>query len=181
MTLALCSVCRGILPAMSGSALPPADDRLYGPQAFGAGWVVAGVAAIVVAIGGILWAFRRRRPAEQPARRPQLVDLRIAYLRHLDVLERRVATRRISPRALHHELSRTLRRFASDAGTAGATAMSAVALESVGLRPTAAAVRGYERPQFEERSGGDPLVALSVARAVISGTGDATVNAGGRR
>jgi hypothetical protein len=175
----LCSACRGIVPAISGSALPPADDRLYGPEAFGVIWLVAGLAAVLAAIGGLSWAFRRRRPVQAAAPRPQLGDLRIAYLHHLDTLEHRVAARRISPRALHHELSRTLRRFASDAGTPGATAMSAGDLESAGLRPAAAAVRGYERPQFEELCGGDPLAALGVARAVIVGADDSTTLASG--
>jgi hypothetical protein len=180
VTPVLCSACRGILPAISGSALPPADDRLYGPEAFGAIWLVAGIAAALAGIGGLMWAFRRRRPVKSTAPRPQLVDLRTAYLRHLDVLEHRVATRRISPRALHHELSRTLRRFANEAGTPGATAMSAGALESAGLRPMATAVRGYERPQFEELCGGDPVAALSVARAVISGVDHPITSAVGR-
>lgn len=150
-------------------ALQPADDRLYGPASFGAGWLVAGIAAVLVAAGCLAWALWPRRAAAIVAAPKQLVGLRNRYLRHLDELERRLTVHELSERALHHELSRTLRHFATDAGTAGATAMSATALDTAGLEPVASAVRTYEHPQFEEVPESDPWAALSIARAVVTG------------
>jgi hypothetical protein len=149
--------------------LAPADDRLYGPAAFGAVWLIAGIVAVLVAAGCLAWALWPRRVAPIVAAPTQIVELRNHYLRHLDDLERQLADRQLTPRALHHELSRTLRRFATDAGTAGATAMSAWALEAAGLAPVATAVRTYEHPQFEELPESDPGAALGIARAVVTG------------
>jgi hypothetical protein len=149
--------------------LAPADDRLYGPAAFGAGWLIAGIVAVLAAAGCLAWALWPRRVAPIVAAPMQIVELRNRYLRHLDDLERQLADRELTPRALHHELSRTLRHFACEAGTAGAPAMSATALEAAGLAPVATAVRTYEHPQFEECPESNPWVALGIARAVLTG------------
>jgi hypothetical protein len=149
--------------------LPPADDRMYEAGQFVAGWLVAGIAAIVVAVAAMAWVLWPRRAAPIRAAAPQLVELRTRYLGHLDDLERQLLEHDITPRALHHDLSRTLRRFAAEAGTDGATSMSAKDLDSVGLRPVADAVRSYEHPQFEELPASDPWAALGIARAVIAG------------
>jgi hypothetical protein len=151
------------------TGLAPADDRLYGPMAFGAGWLIAGIVAVLVAAGCVAWVLWPRRVVAIAAAPMQIVELRNRYLRHLDDLERQLTHRELTPRALHHELSRTLRRFATDAGTAGATAMSAWALEAAGLVPVATAVRTYEHPQFEECPESDPWDALGIARAVVTG------------
>jgi hypothetical protein len=149
--------------------LPPADDRIYEAGKFGIGWLAAGVAAVVVAIAGLAWMLWPRRAAPVRAAAPQLVELRSRYLGHLDDLERQLLEHDITPRALHHELSRTLRRFAAEAGTAGATSMSAQDLDGAGLGPMAAAVRTYEHPQFEELPASDPWASLGIARAVVAG------------
>ena len=148
--------------------LPPADDRLYGPHAFAAGWLVLGVAVLLLAGVGLVWACwpsRRPRIATEP---PARLTLRQAYLRRLDDLERQVATDELDERALHHELSRMLRRFAADLGTDGAASMSMTALHDAGQTDVAAAVRRFEHPQFEERPESDPAFALGTARTVIS-------------
>jgi hypothetical protein len=149
-------------------SLPPADERLYEAGTFSLGWLVAGIAFVVVAIAVVIWAVGRPRLPKVAAASPQVVALRTRYLDHLDDLERQLVDHRLSPRALHHELSRTLRRFASDAGTAGATSMSAAALDTVGHDQVAAAIRSYEHPQFEELPDGDPWAALGIARAVVA-------------
>ena len=113
--------------------LPPADDRIYEAGRFGAGWLAAGIAAVAVAVAGLTWVLWPRRAAPIRAAAPQLVELRSRYLGHLDDLERQLLEHDITPRALHHELSRTLRRFAAEAGTTGATSMSAHDLDSAGL------------------------------------------------
>ncbi len=97
-----------------------------------------------------------------------MVGLRDRYLRRLDELERQVGAEELTPRALHHELSRTLRRFAGELGIARASSMSAGALDEAGQRRLAAAVRRYEHPQFEEQPESDPFGALGIARAVIA-------------
>ena len=155
--------------ASAADPLPPADDRLYGPQAFGAGWLVVGIAAVLLALAALVWAVRpaRRTAPVAPA---SAVDLNTAYLRRLDELEQQLSARRLTHRALHHELSRTLRRLASDAGTRGATAMSVRALDASGQPQVAAAVRSYEHPQFEPLPDGDPYVALGRARRVVDET-----------
>jgi hypothetical protein len=159
-----------VVSAVSGrDTLPPADDRIYDPAAFGPGWLVAGMVAILAAVGCLVWALWRPRRTQIAAAPPQIVDLRRRYLHHLGDLERRLIDRQISERGLHHELSRTLRRFAVDIGTAGATSMSAATLDTAGLGPIATAVRGYERPQFDELPESDPWAALDIARTVVAG------------
>ena len=150
------------------AALPPADDRLYGPDTFGAWWLVAGIAALLLAAGGLAWALWPRGRARIPASPAGPLGVRQRYLRHLDELEQRVVAAELTPRALHHELSRTLRRFAAELGTDGATSMSAGALDAAGQRSVATAVRRFEHPQFEADPHGDPFVALGAARAVVA-------------
>jgi hypothetical protein len=149
--------------------LPPADARIYEAGRFGVGWLVAGVVAVAAAVAALAWAFWPRRVAPIRAAAPQIVELRTRYLGHLDNLERKLLEHDITPRALHHELSRTLRRFAAEAGTAGATSMSAYDLDTAGLGTVADAVRTYEHPQFEELPASDPWAALGIARAVVAG------------
>jgi hypothetical protein len=149
-------------------SLPPADDRLYEAGTFSVGWLVAGIVLVVIAAAAVVWVVGRPRLPKVVAASPQVVALRTRYLDHLDDLERQLVDLRLSPRALHHELSRTLRRFATDAGTVGATAMSATALDTAGHDQVAGAIRSYEHPQFEELPEGDPLVALGIARAVVT-------------
>lgn len=154
----------------TGTTLPPADDRLYGPDTFGAAWLVAAIVAAAVALCGLAWALwpsSRHRIRVEPG---AVLGVRERYLRQLDDLERRVAAAELPPRALHHELSRTLRRFAADVGTDGATSMSAGALEHAGQRAVASTVRRFEHPQFDPETHGDPLAALAAARAVVSDT-----------
>jgi hypothetical protein len=158
------------LVAGSLDTLPPADDRIYEAGRFGAGWLAAGVVALAVAITGLAWMLWPRRAATIRAAAPQLVELRTRYLGHLDDLERQLLEHDITPRALHHELSRTLRRFAAEAGAAGAASMSARDLDTAGLGTVAAAVRMYEHPQFEELPAADPLASLGTARAVVART-----------
>jgi hypothetical protein len=161
----------------SVTTLPPADDRLYGPDTFGAIWLLAAIAAVALAVAGLTWAAwpgRRVRIAHEPA---ATLGLRQRYLRHIDELEQKVVAHELAPRALHHELSRTLRRFAVELGTHGATSMSSGALDDAGQRAVAAAVRRFEHPQFEADPRGDPLVALGAARAVVTDTEPATSDA----
>lgn len=152
------------------STLPPADDRLYGPRTFSVLWLVAAIVAVALAVCGLAWALwpgRRARIAPEAA---GTLGLRQRYLRHLDELEQQVIANELAPRALHHELSRTLRRFAVELGTHGATSMSSVALDAAGQRAVAATVRRYEHPQFEADPHGDALVAIGAARAVVTHT-----------
>lgn len=150
------------------ATLPPADDRLYGPDTFGVLWLVGAIAASLFAVAGLAWAMWPTRRVRIPAEPAGTLGLRQRYLRHLDELEQQVVAHELPPRALHHELSRTLRRFAVELGTDGATSMSSGALDVVGQRAVAAAVRRFEHPQFEADPRGDPLVALGAARAVVT-------------
>lgn len=162
-----------LVAAAPVDTLPPADDRLYGPYPYGAGWLAAGVVAVLVAVALVAWA---RRPLGPP-RPAETVDgptVRARYLGQLDDLERRLARHQVDTRTVHHELSRTLRHFAADVGTAGAPAMSAGDLDRAGRRDVAGAVRRYERPQFAYRADADPQAAIDLARAVVVGGPDAT-------
>ena len=150
------------------ATMPPADDRLFGPDTFPVGWLVLALAALALAIGGLAWCFWPARPPRIVSRGADVLGLRERYLHHVDDLERQAGTDGLTPRALHHELSRTLRRFAVDLGTAHATSMSAGALDGAGQRAVASAVRRYENPQFEMNPASDPRLALSIARDVIT-------------
>ena len=162
------------------TTLPPADDRLYGPDTFGPIWLAAAIAALALAVTGLAWAAWPGRRVRIPAEQAGTLGLRQRYLRHIDELEQQVTAHELAPRALHHELSRTLRRFAVELGTHGATSMSSGALDAAGQRAVAAAVRRFEHPQFEADPRGDPLVALGAARAVVVDTESPTADAEGR-
>ena len=163
------------------ATLPPADDRLYGPRTFGAIWLMASIVAVALALFGLAWALWPGRRARIAPADAGALGLRQRYLRHLDDLEQKVASLELTPRALHHELSRTLRRFAVDLGTHGATSMSSGALKAAGQHAVADVVRRYEHPQFEADPHGDALVALGAARAVVTDADVTITDAGGRR
>ena len=141
------------------TTLPPADDRLYGPDTFGPILLVAAIRGSsrsrAAWLAWALWPGRRIRIPAEPA---GTLGLRQRYLRHIDELEQQVAAHELPPGALHHELSRTLRRFAVEARHGWRTSMSSGALDAAGQRAVAAAVRRFEHPQFEADPRGDPLV-----------------------
>jgi hypothetical protein len=121
-------------------------------------------------VAGLAWATWPSRRVRIPAEPAGKLGLRQRYLLHIDELEQQVRANELAPRALHHELSRTLRRFAVELGTHGAASMSSGDLDAAGQRAVAAALRRFEHPQFEADPRGDPLVALGAARAVVADT-----------
>ena len=141
--------------------LPPADDRLYEARPVRSG--LAGRRACRDSL-------RRQRPGvgavaaagctRPPPPAPQLVELRTRYLGTWTTSSDELLEHDITPRALHHELSRTLRRFAADAGTAGATSMSAERRSTPPDRPRRHRRSDVRAPQFERAAGersGDAL------------------------
>lgn len=159
----------GALVVAVVDSLPPADDRIYGPEAFGIGWLVAGMAALGVAVALAVWTLRRPGPPPtvRPAPAPAL-GVQARYLDELDELDRRAHAHELDARELHHALSATLRRFAAEVGPRGAPAMSAAALDAAGQSRVATALRSYEQPQFDEVPASDPAHAVEQARAVIT-------------
>jgi hypothetical protein len=150
------------------STIVPADDRIFAPAGHGALWIVAGAIALTAGIGLVAFAIRPLLAR----RRPTVTALALAKARslgRLDELRTRVAAGRIDARTAHHELSRTLREFVSDLGTAGALAMSASALRTAGHDPVAAVVGDLEVPQFHPDPRADALMSIGAARDVISG------------
>ena len=150
------------------STFVPADDNIFGPTGYGAGWLALGVIAVVLGLGIVAWCFHRlpgdravrRRPADVPA-------LKARYLSTIDELEREYEAHHLDERELHHQLSRTVREFAADLGQPGAVAMTATLLEEAGLVTAAAVIAGNEQPQFKERHESDPVSSCDRAKTVI--------------
>ena len=152
--------------------LPPADERIYGPQPFTIAWLFAGIAVLAAAAGLTMWAVRAGRPPALIPARPVESGLAGRYLAELDDLDERRRRDGLDGREVHHELSALLRRYAAEHGTAGAPAMSSDALAAAGVGPVAAAVQTFEPSQFEETSRGDPAVAIERARTVVTAGGN---------
>ena len=107
----------------------------------------------LAAVAGLAWAAWPGRGVRIPAEPAGTLGLRQRYLRHIDELEQQVAADELAPRALHHELSRTLRRFAGRARHRMARRRCRPAPSTPpGSVAVAAAVRRFEHPQFEAAS-----------------------------
>ena len=137
-------------------------------QAFGAGWLVVGIAAVLLALAALAWAAVAAPAGPLQWRPHRRVDLSTAYLRHLDELEQQLAARRLTPRALHHELSRTLRRLASPTPAHAAPRRCPFAPRCMpGSRRSPQPCARYEHPQFEELPEGDPVASRSASREAV--------------
>jgi hypothetical protein len=150
------------------STFVPADDNIFGPVGYGAGWVVTGIAAVLVGLALVAWCLHRR-PVERSVRLRQ-VDvpaLKERYLSTIRELEREFVIHQLDERELHHRLSRTVRGFAAELGEPGALAMTASVLEEAGLATVSTVIAGYEQPQFKERHRSDPESSCDRARRVI--------------
>jgi hypothetical protein len=150
------------------STFVPADDNIFGPTDYGAAWLALGIVAVVLGLAMVLWCFHRL-PAERRVRRraADLPALKARYLSTIEELEREFGANQLDERALHHELSRTVREFAADLGEPGAVAMTASLLEEAGLVSAAIVIAGNEQPQFKERPESDPVSSCDRAKAVI--------------
>ncbi len=95
----------------------PADDNLFPPLAHSGMWLALGIVAGLLAIVLVLWMLHAVPDAAAKARAAQLT-VKGQYLAELDALYRRYAEQLIDERQLHHELSRTVRRFAAEHGAA---------------------------------------------------------------
>lgn len=164
-----------LVASIPDGSVAPADDRLFAPNTLSSAWLVAGVAALVVGAALAVWVIRPGHRRIVTADRSATVH--DVYLHRIDELGGRLADGELDERHLHHELSRTLRSYATETGTDGADAMSAAALDAAGRRPAAEAVRTFERPQFAESAPSDPARSLHIARAVVVDDRDATIAA----
>jgi hypothetical protein len=144
----------------------PADDNLFPPLAHSAMWLALGIVAGLLAIALVLWMLHAVPDAAAKARAAQLT-IKGQYLAELDALYRRYAEQLIDERQLHHELSRTVRRFAAEHGEPGALSMTAADLDAAGLDGVAGVVARYQPPQFMERPASDPPTSIAAARELI--------------
>jgi hypothetical protein len=144
----------------------PADDNLLPPLAHSGTWLVLGVVAGLLAIGLVVWMLHAVPDAAANARAAQLT-VKGRYLAEIDAAYRRYADHLIDERQLHHELSRTVRQFASEHGAPGALSMTATDLGAAGLDGVAGVVARYQPPQFMERPASDPPMSVAAARELI--------------
>ncbi len=129
----------------------PADDRLFPPLAHSTVWLVIGVVAAVLGVVLLLWILHAVPDAAAKARAAQLT-VKGRYLDEIDDLQRRYAEHLIGERQLHHELSRTVRRFAEEQGAPpGALTMTAADLGAAGHDDVAEVIAAYQPPQFMRR------------------------------
>ena len=94
------------------------------------------------------------------------------YLAEIDAVHQRFAARQIDERQLHHELSSTVRRFATEHGAPGALAMTASDLRAAGLDEVSEVVAGYQPPQFMPTPRCDPAASVAVARQLVMAIGE---------
>jgi hypothetical protein len=144
----------------------PADDNLFPPLAHGSIWILLGVAAAVLGVALLLWALHAVPAVAAHARGAQLT-VKGRYLDEIDELQRRYSEHVIDERQLHHELSRTVRRFAAEHGAPGALAMTATDLGAAGHDDVAEVVATYQPPQFMWRPQSDPPMSVAAARELI--------------
>jgi hypothetical protein len=146
----------------------PADDRLFPPLAHSSVWLAIGVVAAVVGVVLLLWILHAVPDAAARAQAVRLT-LKGRYLEEIDDLQRRYAQHLIDERQLHHELSRTVRRFAEEQGAPpGALTMTAADLGAAGHDDVADVVATYQPPQFMRRPRSDPPMSVAAARELIS-------------
>jgi hypothetical protein len=149
------------------STFVPADDRLFAPLAHSGVWLASGVVAAVLGVVLLLWILHAVPDAAAKARAAQLT-VKARYLDEIDELQRRYAEHVIDERQLHHELSRTVRRFAEEHGAPpGALSMTAAELGAAGHDDVADVVAAYQPPQFMRRPRSDPPMSVAAARELI--------------
>jgi hypothetical protein len=146
------------------SSFVPADDNIFGPAAHSGIWLLAGIAAVMFALVLVVWTIRAV-PDPEAAARAAHQSVKARYLAEIDDLQRRFGARLLDERQLHHELSRTVRRFLADHGAPGALAPSV--LQEQGHDAVAGVVAGYQPPQFADRAEIDAARSLAGAREVI--------------
>jgi hypothetical protein len=144
----------------------PADDNLFPPLAHSGMWLALGIVAALVAVALVLWMLHAVPDAAATTQAARLT-VKGRYLAEIDALHQRFARGEITERQLHHELSRTVRRYAEEHGAPGALAMTAADLHAAGLDDVAGVVAGYQPPQFMARPRSDPPTSVAAARELI--------------
>jgi hypothetical protein len=144
----------------------PADDNLFPPLAHSGMWLALGIVAGLLAIALVVWMFHAVPDAAAKAQAVRLT-VKGRYLGEIDALHQRFARGEITERQLHHELSKTVRRYAEEHGAPGALAMTAADLRALGLDEVAGVVAGYEPPQFMAKPVCDPPASVTAARELI--------------
>jgi hypothetical protein len=149
----------------------PADDNLFPPLAHSGVWLALGIAALVLGIALFAWMLHA---APDPIAKAQLTQVAAqrTYLAEIDAVQQRFAARQIDERQLHHELSSTVRRFATGHGAPGALAMTAADLRAAGFDEVSDVVAGYQPPQFMATPRCDPAESVAVARQLVIAIGE---------
>jgi hypothetical protein len=149
----------------------PADDNLFPPLGHSGVWLALGIAAGMLGIALVAWMLHAT-PDPIAKVRDVHVAARSMYLAEIDAVYQRFDARQIDERQLHHELSRTVRRFATEHGAPGALAMTASDLRTAGLEDVSEVVAGYQPPQFMPTPRCDPAASVAVARQLVMTMGE---------
>jgi hypothetical protein len=149
----------------------PADDNLFPPLAHSGAWLALGIAACLLGIALVAWMLHAPPDPIAKAVATQTAAQQ-TYLAEIDAVHQRFADRQIDERQLHHELSRTVRRFATEHGAPGALAMTASDLRAAGLDEVSDVVAGYQPPQFMSTPRCDPNTSVAVARQLVTAIGE---------
>jgi uncharacterized membrane protein len=144
----------------------PADDRIFAPLAHGSMWLALGIMAGLLAIGLTVWMVHAVPDAAAKAEAIR-VTVKGRYLAEIDALHERFASGELTERQLHHELSRAVRRFATEHGAPGALSMTAADLDAAGHDHIAGVVSRYQPPQFMAEPASDPPMSVAAARELI--------------
>lgn len=152
----------------------PADDILYPPVQYGAGWLLLVLAIVaLLVLGGVLVHVltRPRRLSTQPSADPQLVlgQLRTEYLAELDRVEQRVRGGELDARQAHAALSRLMRAYVNEYSGLEAPVLTLQDLVAQGVNPLLIDALGrYTYPSLFRRGAPvDPLLGVQAARQVV--------------
>lgn len=153
-----------------------ADPVYLAPQGYTVVWPVLGGFILLALLVWAMSVWMLTRPPEAEDGSAPLPPAAVAKLRHdalaaVDAVERSVREGRTSARRGHHELSRVVRGFVSEASGLEADTMTAADLRRHGPARLAALIEEYYPRQFgaTEADGPGFTRSASAARQVVGG------------
>lgn len=155
----------------------PTSSEYFAPVGYSRGWLVLGIALLLVCLAWVFWLFftaRKRSDVESVAGASESSTqaLRESFLERLSIIEHQHGRGEITLRQCHRAISRTLREFAEAASGIPASKMTLQELRQTELRSTADAVAFSYPFEFTSDVGpshvGSVDKALSQARHVVN-------------
>lgn len=161
----------------TNTAMTVAEGQFYGPESYGAQWLLLGALALLLAAalcGGVFWLFRRRQVINAstiPMAPETLAALRNRYLKAVGQVQHGFHRGELSERAAHQQLSGIVRDYAEKVYGVPATKMTLEELRHRRIRALPEAIEQYYPAEFGVEGNGlasSVNSAAEAARAVIA-------------